>query len=208
MTEPSGPEESAGSGRFKLDRLIDRYELGGLGAELEARWLGEGDFEGEGLRALATLVNHRLLQAALERAGAPASMETVRGRYTRLTDDSVTSGQRTQARRALRRVGVDVERLERDFLTRSSVHRYLRDGRGASKEPPETDQVASTRETVARFASKLQAVTSTQLDRLASGDRVTLGSTTTIVEVRVVCESCGTSQTVAELLDAGGCACE
>jgi hypothetical protein len=48
----------------KVARLIEEYELEGLGADLEARWTGD-DNERMSLRDLATFFNQQLLRQAL-----------------------------------------------------------------------------------------------------------------------------------------------
>jgi len=47
-------------------------------------------------------------------------------------------------------------------------------------------------------------VTESKLDGLA-GEEVTLGKFRTLVNVRVVCEDCGTRYEVSESLDRGSC---
>jgi hypothetical protein len=201
-------EETDGGDRrtYKLQRLIGRYGLEGLGAELEARWLGDAGHERQGLRELAGLVNRRLLRAAFERAGSPPSDERVAERYRQLTDEATTSGQRTRARRELTRAGLDVDRLETDFCSRNALHSYLRECRGVTKQASGSDPEAS-RATLARLASRLQAVADSRLERLDQADAIDVGPVSTIVEVRVVCPDCGTSQPIDSLLTDGGCGC-
>jgi hypothetical protein len=200
-------ETDAGDRRaYKLERVVERYGLEGLGAELEARWLGDAGYERQGLRGLAELVNRRLLRAAFARAGGSPSAERVAERYRQLTDEATTSGQRTRARRELARAGLDVDRLETDFCSRTALHSYLREGRGVTKQPTGSDTETS-RATLARLASRLQAVADSRLERLDQAEAIDVGPVNTIVEVRVVCPDCGTSQPVDALLAAGGCGC-
>jgi hypothetical protein len=84
--------------RSKVARLIEEYELGGIGEEFERRWTREEDRSS--LRDLADEFNRRLLRAALERTGdAPLDGE-VDNLYRLLTGDDVTSGVRQQIGRA------------------------------------------------------------------------------------------------------------
>jgi hypothetical protein len=53
----------------------------------------------------------------------------------------------------------------------------------------------------------LQAVADSRLERLDQADAIDVGPVSTIVEVRVVCPDCGTSQPIDSLLTDGGCGC-
>ncbi|RBI59235.1 hypothetical protein DMJ13_24030 [halophilic archaeon] len=199
--------ENSGT-RSKVQRVIDEYELAGMGEQLEAYWTGD-DEEEYSLRELADVFNRAVLRAALDRAGASPLEGEVENTYRLLTDDSVSSGVRTETRNALARDGVAVEELEDDFVTHQAIHTYLTKHRGVSYESSadETDQVEKGAETVQRLRTRTAAVTETTLENLETTDRITLGDFDVIVDVRVLCDTCGRSYTVDELLEDGGCAC-
>jgi hypothetical protein len=75
--------------RNKVARLIQQYELTGLGAELEARWTGDG-VERTSLRDLAEYFNRKLLAAALREAGRTPLDDEVASLYHDLTGDDVS----------------------------------------------------------------------------------------------------------------------
>ncbi|WP_327053869.1 rod-determining factor RdfA [Halomicrococcus gelatinilyticus] len=201
MGETSGP-------RSKVQRVIDEYELTGMGEQLEAYWTGDGEVE-YSLRELADVFNRAVLRAALDRAGASPLEGEVENTYRLLTDDSVSSGVRTETRNALARDGVAVEELEDDFVTHQAVHTYLTKHRGVEYESggDETDQVEKGAETIQRLRSRTSAVAETTLENLESTDRIALGDFDVFVDVRVLCDTCGRSYTVDDLLEDGGCAC-
>jgi len=202
---------SEGSGRpsSKVARLIDEYDLGvAYGDELERRWTADGD-ERESLRDLADRFNRRLLESALTAAGASTVSGEVANLYRLLTADDVSSGMRTEARSRLERDGVDVDGLERDFVTYQAIRSYLTEYRDAEyEEPSATEQVESVLGTIQRLRSRLRSITDGSLDRLRSTDRLTLGTFRLFVDVDVLCEDCGAQYGVVELLERGGCDCE
>jgi hypothetical protein len=188
--------------------VIDEYELAGMGEQLEAYWTGDGEDE-YSLRELADVFNRAVLRAALDRAGESPLEGEVENTYRLLTDDSVSSGVRTETRNALARDGVDVEELDDDFVTHQAIHTYLTKHRGVTYESStdETDQVEKGGETIRRLQTRTAAVAETTLGNLENTDRITLGDFDVIVDVRVLCDTCGRSYTVDEVLEGGGCAC-
>jgi hypothetical protein len=190
-------------------RLLDEYDLGvAYGDELERRWTADGD-ERESLRDLADRFNRRLLESALTAAGASTVSGEVANLYRLLTADDVSSGMRTEARARLERDGVDVDGLERDFVTYQAIRSYLTEYRDAEyEEPSAAERVESVLGTIQRLRSRLRSITEGSLDRLQSTDRLTLGTFRLFVDVDVLCEDCGAQYGVAELLERGGCDCE
>jgi len=193
----------------KVARLIDGYDLGDdFGDELERLWTADGD-ERKSLRDLAALFNRRLLRVALARAGKSPVDGEVENLYRLLADDDVSSGMRTEARARLERDGVDVDRIERDFVTYQAIRSYLTEYRDAEyQESTATDQLETVTETIQRLRSRLQSITEDGLQRLRSTDRLTLGTFRLFVDVDVLCEDCGTQYGVVELLEREGCDCE
>ena len=206
MTE----DTSGGGGKSsKVARLIDEYDLGeGFGDELERRWTADGD-ERESLRDLADRFNRRLLESALTAAGTSTISGEVENLYRLLTADDVGSGMRTEAQARLERDGIDVDQLDRDFVTYQAIRTYLTEYRGAEyEEPSASDQVETVLETIQRLRSRLRSITEGSLDRLRSTDRLTLGRFRLFVDVDVLCEDCGAQYGVVDLLERGGCDCE
>jgi hypothetical protein len=209
MTEADSGPSTDDRPSSKVARLIDEYDLGAsFGDRLEARWTDEGDAR-LSLRDLADLFNQRLLAAALERAGASTIDGEAENLYRLLTDDDVSSGMRTEARARLDREGVDVDALERDFVTYQAIRSYLVEYRDAEYvETTDADRVEKVADTVRRLQSRIRSITEGSLDRLRSTDRLTLGTFRLFVDVDVLCEDCGAQYGVDELLERGGCDCE
>lgn len=192
----------------KVGRLLERYDLGeAFGDRLEAAWLGES-LERRSLRDLADLFNRELLAAAMAEAGMSALDGEVENIYRLLTDEEVSSGMRTDARRRLDRNGVDVKSLERDFVSYQAIRTYLKDVRGAKYDTGDADRVETVAESVRRLRSRTVSVAEGNLDQLRNAGDLTLGESRVLVDITVLCEDCVSQYSYDELLERGGCDCE
>lgn len=196
-----------GPGRpSKVARLLEEYDLEGLGAELERDWTAPGD-DRASLRELADRVNRRLVERAVGRAGASAIDGEIAALYRALAGDGTGPAERTRARRRLERDGVDVEALTDDFVSHGAVRTYLTSHREASYET-DADPVTAADEAIARLQGRLEAVAADKLEAASRTDEFALGEGDVTVAVRVACRQCGHRADVATLLDRGGCDCE
>jgi hypothetical protein len=188
--------------------LIEKYDLDGMGEQLEYEWLGENG-DRHSLRDLADEFNQRLLRRTLENAGRNPLDGEVENLYRLLTADEVSSGERTRARRTLDRDGVDIERLKSDFVSHQAVHTYLTKGRGVSRpEEPSANKIEKDAVTIQKLRNKLVAVTSRSLENLSETDRIAGDSFTVTVDVRVTCGRCNTVYSIDDLLSNEGCYCD
>jgi uncharacterized protein YukE len=194
--------------RSKVGRLIADHDLDGMGQTLADRWTGQAG-EKYSLRELADYFNRELLRATVEEAGNRLLDGEVENLYRLLTDDEVSGGMRTEARRTLERDGVDVDALEEEFVSHQAIYTYLTKYRGVSHDADDAsaDQLRKDAETIRRLTSRTVTVTESTLSRLRDTDRVALGDFDVLVDVRVLCADCGTATDVDDLLDAGGCDC-
>jgi hypothetical protein len=201
-------DESRGSTgrRSKVARLIDEYDLGGIGAEMERRWTAPDD-ERTSLRDLATYFNQRLLAAAMAAAGMQPLAGEVENTYQLLTDEETSSADRTQTRRQLERDGVPVEELQSDFVTYQAIRSYLTEHRGAEYTADDRDRTVVEVENVQRLRGRVETVTEEKLDRLRRNTDFDLGEFMLFVDVSVLCEDCGQRYGIDELLERGGCDC-
>jgi hypothetical protein len=205
MTEDTRSEGGSDGRRLKLVRLIDEYALDDLGAELEQQWTADPD-ERSSLRELADYVNRELLAAALRDAGVEPLTSEIETLYSVLTAEG-SDAERTRIRRRLQRDDVDVEQLERDFVTYQAVRAYLKDHRGVEYSPTEPGTTDGDVESVRRLRGRLSAVLESKVEKLQSTDAVTIGDYRTIVTTRIVCEECGGRYEFDELVERGGCDC-
>lgn len=214
MSDPSDDAATAGTDGdggpdSKVARLIDTYDLGSaFGDRLEALWTAEGE-ERESLRTLADRFNRRLLESRVDDAGLSTLDGEVTNLYRLLTSDEVSSGMRTEARKRLEQGGIDVDRLEREFVSYQAMRTYLKEYRGASYDgEPGRTRVRNEIESIQRLRSRIRSVAETSLVGLRRTGRLSLGEFRLFVEVDVLCEDCNTQYGLVELLERGGCRCE
>ena len=150
----------------KVARLRVDYDLGdSFGTRLEALWTSEAE-ERMSLRDLADLFNRRLLESTM----TAADMSTIDGEvdnlYRLLTVDGVSSGMRLEARTRLERNGVDIDQLERDFISYQVIRSYLKEHRGAEYErTSDADWIESVTNTIQRLHSRLCLVLEGSLEQ-------------------------------------------
>ncbi|ADE01568.1 MULTISPECIES: rod-determining factor RdfA [Haloferax] len=197
----------------KVSRLLRERGFDGFGAELERRWTAEAGARSS-LRDLADAFNRRLLRAALDGRNERALDGEIETLYRVLTDDDVSSGARTKAVHRLERTGVDVERLEADFVSHRAMRTYLTSYRGVTP-PSETDRDDGDlrehrTETIRRLLGRVERVTEKSLSDLAAADELDVDPETAevYVDVRVHCPDCNAHYTVESLIDRGGCDCD
>ena len=205
----SANESAGGTTSTKVGRLLDDYDLGAeYGDQLETDWTEEGA-KRKSLRDLAEEFNRRLVAAAMSDAGMSTLDGEVDNIFRLLTQDDVTAGTRTEVRSRLERNGIDVDQLERDFVTYQAIRSYLQNERGAEyEETSDEDRLERTSDSIERLRARLSSVCETNLNQLRETDRITLDDFRLFVSVDVLCEGCGSQYTVAELLDRGGCDCD
>lgn len=201
MTDAETPEAT----NCKVGRLIEAYDLSGMGERLERRWTGDGT-EQASLRELADEFNRELLTAALDDAGRNPVAQDLATTYEVLTGDDVSEGARTQKRLELSRNGVDVEGLLGDFVSHQAVHTYLTKYRGVERDASR-DQRQQDIETLRRLQARAESVTADAVERSANTGRIDVGNAEVLVNVRVFCQDCGADYDAVELLERGGCDC-
>lgn len=190
----------------KVPKLIEKYDLEGVGDELEAHWTHPD--ERKSLRALAESFNERLLRAALEDADVETVTEDVGHLYQLLGEEAGSRGEQSQAKRRLERAGIDVETLTDEFVSYGAIRSYLTEYRDASLPETTDDEVRRTeRRAIDGLRERTLTVTESKLARLRHTDRLELGSHRVLVTVQVVCEDCHEQYDAAELVERGGCSC-
>lgn len=190
----------------KVARLIDDYELTGLGATLEARWTADGS-ERASLRDLADYFNKQVLEEALREAGLQPLDGEVANTYRLLTEDDVSAGDRTRAERRLAREGIDDDALTADFVSYQAIRTYLQNERDVSYECGERDRTEAARTTIDQLRGRTVSVTESRIDDLIRTGDVQIASPTAIVDIQIRCDDCGRQHGVSEFLERGLCDC-
>lgn len=202
-------ERTSTGHRSKVARVIREYGLNGTGDELVASWTDQGDDQ-RSLRELADHLNQALLRTAMEDAGMSPLDGEVENFYRLLTADETSAGNRTEAESTLRREGVAVEELERNFVSHQAVHTYLTEYRDVEWKSGtgERERVEKTLDSVQRLQSRLTAVSEQSLRKLSDKGLISVGDFDVFVDVNVFCEDCGTQRGIVDLLTERGCECE
>ena len=190
----------------KVARVIDEYDLEGMGERLEASWTGDGG-ERTSLRDLADEFNRSVLEAAIRDAGGTAVSSDVETTYRLLTDDDVSEADRMRKRRELEQGDVDVSRVCDDFVTHQAVHTYLTKYREAELPDRSADRVQRKIETLERLQGRTSVVAESTIDGLVNTEDISDREYEVFVDIRVVCSECGTGYAIGELIRQGGCDC-
>lgn len=200
-------EESGGAQQMKVEHVMKEYDLPELKAELEARWSAP-DGERDSLRDLARYVNEGILEAALDRAGVNAIAGEVENYYRLLADEEVSAGRRAEARSTLEQHDIDVNAVEKDFVSHQAVHTFLTERAGVSYEGiSAADRLRNAREAMARLEGRVQSVAERNVEELAGADHLEVGNVSVLVSLDVVCNDCGERYDFEALLEAGGFDC-
>lgn len=199
--------DANGGPRYKVGKVIDQYSLTEMGNQLEARWTGDYP-DSYSLRELAEYFNKEVLRVVLADTDHQQFSGGIDHIYHLLTDDDVSSGDRTRIRNALERDGIDVEALKQDFVTHQAIHTYLTKGRDVQKEEETPNRVENTRGTINRLRSRLIAVSETTLTQLRESGTISLGDFDVLVDISVHCTDCETHKNLFELLTDRGCECD
>lgn len=192
----------------KVARLIDEYGLDGLGEELEVRWTGDG-VERTSLRDLADYFNEHLLEQSLIDAGMSALESDVSTTYRNLTDDEVSTGVRTDTRNRLEQNGVNVDALESDFVSYQAIRSYLTEYRNAEyRRLSDEEKVEKDLQSIQRLMTRTLSVTEERIEKLRETDRVDVDEFEVLLDVQVLCQTCGEQYSVSEFLERRGCDCQ
>ncbi|ARS90758.1 rod-determining factor RdfA [Natrarchaeobaculum aegyptiacum] len=203
-TTDAAAESSCGC---KVGRVGDRYALGELDDELVRYWTDPSD-DRYSTRELATHVNQRILETALEEAGLQLKDGEVENMYRLLTDDDVSSGTQVQTRKELERDGVDIEDVERDFVSHQTVYNHLRNCLEAELQTPsDEERLERSRDKLGALRNRTGAVTEDTIAQLERNDVLDIGEFDVLVTVTVTCKDCRQQYTVRDLLEQGGCDC-
>lgn len=189
-----------GSPRSKVARVIELYELDGIGDELEERWLATDD-QGMSLRELATYFNKQVLEAALEDSEMSLIEANVPTLYDQLAGDEVSSADQTRVERRLDREGIDVDAVTSDFVTHQSMHTYLRSYRDVSQpEASHQDRREAALKRIQKLQDRSAAVTEDAVKSLQRHGIVPDGEVDVLVDLQVIYTQSGEQHDVFDLL--------
>jgi hypothetical protein len=186
----------------KVDRKAEEYGLTDLDEELYHRHQERG----ASLRDLESYVNMRMLDRVLEDTDI-VLLDGVESVYHILAGDDVSEGKRAEIRSRLEQAGIDVDKLESDFVTYQTVRKHLREALDVDTGARKTLDASDADTRIRRLQSRSEAVIAETLEQLRRGEKLKTGKLDLVMSVRVTCENCGNSYRLRELLDSGRCRC-
>ena len=199
--------DQANRRKSKIERVIEKYDLGNWGERLETQWVGDGT-ERKSLRDLATEFNIAVLRSALTDAGESTIPSDVESTYKTLTDDDVPRSDVIRKRRDLERSDIDVEELLGDFVTHQTIYTYLTGVRNAELTEDDEDRIDRKTETIQRLIARTELITDKTVDELTNADLMTRRDYEVFINARIVCQDCGSDYAADALIAEGGCDCE
>lgn len=197
----------------KVGRGIERYGLDDLDAELVRR-RREADAS---LRELADYTNRRILGAALDSAsvdlddalyGAVDDEDAVGVLYQALAGSETPTERVARVRTRLVQQGVDIETIQSDWVTHTTVRSHLREclevdtSREASITPDDG------RDTIEWARNRCANIVGETLERLRRADLLATGPLETSVTIQVTCSDCGATYRPGRLISERACDCE
>ena len=194
--------DSSGHICCKIGRGCAKYDLSGLDEDLCRRRA-----DGASLRDLQGFVNERVLERALADADADVvgDPENI---YRLLRDDDVSAGRQAELRSRLQRAGIDIETVEKDFVSHQTVRDHLKECLDVDTSRRSCIDVERATRNINWAESRSKAVIEQTLDQLRSADQLATEDLEVTQTVRVTCTGCGETYRVAELLDRGSCECD
>lgn len=186
----------------KVGRTAETYGLDGLDDVLRDR-----QAEGASLRRLETVVNERVLRAALDGTDSDVLRDAA-AIYRNLTGDDTSAGVRTETEAWLSRVGVDPAELRDDFVSYQTVRTHLRECLDVDTARDSSLSVDDAEGTIEWARSRSEGIIGRTIERLGDTDGFHSGAVDVTHVARVSCADCGASYPVEQFLDRGGCDCD
>lgn len=193
--------------RYKVGRVISKYDLEDFHGDLADRWLGN-ERDAQSLRELAADLNVSILREGMKSANFQPLDGEVENAYRLLTGDEVSSGMRTAKRNELEWDDVDVDSVEDDFVTHQAVYTYLTEVLNVSKQKQnDEDPIEKHSERINRLRSRTEAVAANSIDSLMGNNALDVGDPEVSMTIQVYCHQCNRQYTLSSLLTQGGCDC-
>lgn len=191
----------------KVGRVLQAYGLEQFGTTLEQQWTGT---ESASIRELTRELNRELIRSALTDAGSiPIDGEAENLRRI-LRSSEVSESRQIEARRRLQDEGVDTGSLLDDFVSHQTVHNHLRNCRGISQPEPRSDddRLSGAKSTIFGLQNRTEVVTDKTLAQLGTNGLLAPAEFDVVVDIQAICEQCGRSNDIEELLRTGSCRCQ
>lgn len=171
----------------KVCRVLADRGLGHYDDRLLSEWRGDGT-QRKGYRQLARWLNITLLRREMDRAGLPTLGEEAESKYDRLQSDGTTAA---EVANILKREGIDIERLESDFVSYGVIRTHITECLDAEYDPGEPGDWETDAIDIARDHAR-EKIHKSVRSLVRKGD-LDVGDEFSIhLDVNLECETCGT----------------
>ncbi|MFB6179117.1 MAG: rod-determining factor RdfA [Halorientalis sp.] len=193
------------SSQCKVDSVRDQYDIYGLDDRLVHRYQNLD----EGVRQLETVVNEAILRRAMEQTGMTVLDGEEENYYRLLTSEDVMDSSRKEARRDLADNGVDVERIEKDFVSYRTVLKHLKECLEVDTSRNYEPDIERDKKRISKVKSRAKTVMNNTLERLDEHDAIHIDDPRVSLRATVRCGQCNRRHDVDEFLGEDGvCECQ
>jgi len=201
-------DSSVENANTKVGRLIAKYGLDGMAADMEERWMRD-DEQSKSIREIEEDFNKAVLRRVLEDSGTQPFESELDTIYRVITDEQATMTEDIEVQERLSERNVDADSLADDFVSHQTIYNFLTKQRKAEYQSTQDPQerLSRSNESVQKIKNRLTAVAQTNVRSLKDSGLVTLGEFDVMGEVYVYCQDCNSRFSVSELIDRGGCEC-
>ena len=201
-------DSSVENANTKVGRLIAKYGLDGMAADMEERWTRD-DEQSKSIREIQEDFNKAVLRQVLEDSGTQPFESELDTIYRVITDEQATMTEDIEVQERLSERNVDADSLADDFVSHQPIYNFLTKQRKAEYQRTQDPQerLRRSNESVQKIKNRLTAVAQTNVRSLKDSGLVTLGEFDVMGEVYVYCQDCNSRFSVSELIDREGCEC-
>jgi hypothetical protein len=186
----------------KVGRVLEKHDLEGVYDGIVRRREQDGD----SLRTLADFVNSRILDRVIEEHADRTVLADAESVYSKLTN-GVDAGRRTEMRERLTTAGVPVEEVTADFVSHQTVRAHLNSCLNMETSRSQAEDVAEVADLIEWARNRDERIIDRAIARLRRSGQIETGETSIIHSVRVLCEECGRSYRLQDLLEQRRCEC-
>lgn len=188
----------------KIVRVTEEYGLEGIGEEMAEKWVDTNSEDRHTLEDLRDLFNKRVLKTAMKQSGAEVVPGEIEYTYEYLFDESVAPSEKEDTRHRLEEKGVDVEKVQNDFIgSPQTIHNYLRQVEQVELNP-DTDDKTEKEKTLTHIKSlerRYETIVDNILSRLIKKGEISQSEYIIDVDCTVKNVETGEEQYVEDLLE-------
>ena len=186
----------------KIARVADDYNI----SEIDAKLIERRE-QGDSLRDLATYLNKQILSESLN-TGTREVVGDADSIYEVLRGNDVNRSRQVELRSKLDRNGIDIEAVERDFVSHQTVRNHLHDCKAIDTGRKSTVDIDGAEKTIEWAQARSEGVIEQTLERLRNAGNVADTPTEVTLSVRVGCSACGRTYRIGDFLEQQGCDCQ